>query len=137
MPTKKPRITVTLPAPVYETITRMAKLTGQSRGAIIGELIETCHPPLMRTVALLEAASAAPSQVQQGLRETIEGMEKAAQASVDANIAQMDWLHTAFGASADSGSGSSEGDRKPPRKRSNPRTCNTGVRSSKSTKSGK
>lgn len=92
MATTKPRIQVTVSCPVYETISRMAKLQGTSRSAIVSELLDTVHPPLMRTVALIEAAMEAPAQVKQGLRVTVEAIEAQLVATAGGGIAQMDWL---------------------------------------------
>lgn len=92
MPTSKPRVTVTLPQHVHDTISRLAALQGVSRGSILADLVTAVHPPLMRTVALIEAAQDAPAQVREGLRATIDDMERQAVASTGAGIAQLDWL---------------------------------------------
>lgn len=100
MPTKKPRVTVTLSPYVAETISRLAQLQGVSRGYVIADLIESVHPPLMRTVALLEAAIEAPEQVRSGLMSTIEELERELESATGANLAQMDWLTSQFAAGA-------------------------------------
>lgn len=92
MATNKPRIQVTVSAPVYETISRMAKLQGISRSAIVNDLLETVHPPLMRTVAILEAAQDAPEQVKAGLRGSVEALEAQLVGIAGGLTAQMDWL---------------------------------------------
>ena len=75
MPTSKPRIAITLDPRVYATIERLAQLQRKSRGAVVAELVTSIHEPLMRTVALLDAAAEAPEQVKAGLRGVIEGVE--------------------------------------------------------------
>ena len=131
MPTQKPRITVTLPAPVFETIDRMAKLTKSSRGSVVAELIESVHPPLMRTVALLEAAADAPQQVQMALKETAESLEQELlQATEQTNLSLDQMLQSASG-SANPTRGRSRA------RKANPRSSNTGVTSQKSKKKGK
>lgn len=109
MPTNKPRITLTLEPAVYETFTRLAELQGRTRPSVIVELLETVHEPLMRTVALLEAAQNAPKEVRDGLKNTIEELELDLVGSVGSTFSQMDWLTRKMG-------------------ESNPRSSNTGVR---------
>lgn len=72
MPTAKPRIAVTLEQSTFEVIARMAALQGVSRGSVVADLLDSVAPVLTRTVALLEAAAAAPKQVRDGLREVAE-----------------------------------------------------------------
>jgi hypothetical protein len=148
MPTSKPRVIVTLDPHVHETIQRLADLQGRSRGKVISELLEAVHPPLMRTVALLEAAREAPEQVKSGLRGTIEQMEHELQESLGGSVQQMDYLLDQMGttSAADAKDGSGGDSEKPSaseRRRStrekgkgtgqgsNPRPGNTGVRSSR------
>lgn len=114
MPTKKPRVTLTLDPNVYQTITRLADLQGRTRSAVVGELLDGIHPPLMRTVALLEAAKEAPGQVRDGLRQTIEDMERELQESLGGTVAQVDWL---TGQMRGEGSGGGEEKRSAPARR--------------------
>lgn len=92
MATTKPRITITLDRHVYETISRLARLSRQSKSEVIGGLLETVHQPLMRTVALLEAASEAPSQVGLGLRGVVESLERQLLNEAGETFKQMDFL---------------------------------------------
>lgn len=92
MPTNKPRFTITTSRPVFETVSRMADLQGRSKSAVVNDLLEAVHPPLMRTVALLEAAQEAPERVKEGLRTTVLEMEREMAGSVGSGLAQMDWL---------------------------------------------
>lgn len=134
MPTQKPRVAVTMPRPIYETIDRMASLTGESKGRVILDLLEAVHPALMRTVSILEAASAAPLQVRQGLRETIEALEKQIVASANLQTAQLDFVNTELRREAPRPTSA------PARRRAatpNPRTSNTGVTSPRKRKKGK
>lgn len=73
MPTLKPRTTVTLDPSTHEIVERLAFHQKRSRGAVIADLLDSVAPALSRTVALLEAASAAPQQVKDGLRAVVEG----------------------------------------------------------------
>lgn len=92
MPTTKPRITVTLNQHVYDVFARLAELQGQSKGSIIAEILETVYPPLMRTVALLEAANEAPKQVRQGLKSNLEAIERELLKSTEGTTGQLDWM---------------------------------------------
>ena len=92
MPTERPRITITTTKPIYETVTRMAELTGASKSTVINDLLESVHPPLMRTIALLEAANEAPQQVKDGLAGTFEELERQLVGDLGKSLAQLDWL---------------------------------------------
>ena len=96
MPTDKPRFTITTSKHIFETVDRLAKLQGVSKSYVINDLLEAIHPPLMRTVALLEAAQDAPDQVKDGLRETILDLERELTGSAGSALAQMDWLTAQF-----------------------------------------
>jgi hypothetical protein len=92
VPTAKPRITITLDPQVHATIERLAQLQGRSRGSVVAELLESAHPPLMRTVALLEAAKDAPDKVKADLRRVIEDLERQLAGESGATLGQMDWM---------------------------------------------
>jgi hypothetical protein len=92
MPTIKPRVAITLEPHTHEVISRLAKLQGVSRGAVIVDLLESVEPALARTFALLEAASRAPDQVKQGLRSVVEGVHDELVSVSGDGIKQMDWL---------------------------------------------
>ena len=74
MPTIKPRVQVTLEPETHAVIERFAELQGRTRGSVIAELLDAITPSLARTVALLEAAIAAPESVKGGLRGVVEGI---------------------------------------------------------------
>ena len=92
MATTKPRITITVDQRIYETITRLCKLSGQSKSDFIGDLLETVHQPLMRTVALLEAVSESPGQIKDGLRGVVEMLERQLLNEAGETFLQMDFL---------------------------------------------
>lgn len=92
MPTNKPRFTITTTKPVYDTVARLAALQGKSKSSVVNELLEAIHPPLMRTVALLEAAQDAPEEIKRNLRSTVLDMERDIAGSAGSGLAQMDWL---------------------------------------------
>lgn len=76
MPTDKPRITITFPPNLKATISRFADLQGRSFGAVVVDLLETIHDPLMRTLAILDAAREAPEEVKRGLRQVFDDVER-------------------------------------------------------------
>lgn len=92
MPTEKPRFTITTSKPIYETISRLAKLQRRSKSAVVNELLEAVHDPLRRTLVLLEAANEAPKQVRDGLRATIEQLEYELTGDLGKGQAQLDLL---------------------------------------------
>ena len=134
MPTSKPRIAITLDPRVYATIERLAQLQRKSRGAVVAELVTSIHEPLMRTVALLDAAAEAPEQVKAGLRGVIEGVESQLVGAAGGGLAQLDWLRARVQAGARAARPARERSEpqhvpKRPKRGSNPRPSNTGVRS--------
>ena len=137
MPTSKPRIAITLEPVVYATIERLAQLQRKSRGAVVAELVTSIHEPLMRTVALLDAAAEAPEEVKRGLRGVIEGVESQLVGAAGGGLAQLDWLRAKVKAGTPrpvrpaSERSEPQVPRKGARRGSNPRPSNTGVRSRK------
>lgn len=83
MPTKKPRLNVTLPDEVYATISRLAALQGQSRSAFVTALLISLEEPFARTVSLLEAAKAAPASLHSHLRQAAQAAELDLMAALD------------------------------------------------------
>lgn len=75
MPTVKPRVQVTLEPETHAVIERFASLQGRTRGSVIAELLDSIAPAITRTVALLEAAAAAPDSIKDGLRAVVEGAQ--------------------------------------------------------------
>lgn len=64
---------------------------------IVAELVEAVSESLMRTVALLEAAAAAPKQIKDGLRGTVQAMERELYGAAGYTLGQMDWLINEMG----------------------------------------
>lgn len=62
MPATNPRISVTLKPSLDAMLKRMSDATGQSRSAIVGELLEQAEPVLARMVAVIEAARTATDE---------------------------------------------------------------------------
>ena len=144
MATKAPRLQISLSPHVYETIRRFAQLQGRPMAAVLRDLIESVHPPLMRTVALLEAARDAPAEVLAGLRGVTENIERDMVSASGSGLAQLDWLMGEVeggerGRQAAKRAASPPPDSLTPSKGrkkggSNPRPSNTGVRSKRISK---
>jgi len=92
MPTVKPRITITFPPNLKATLSRFAELQGVSFGAVVVDFLESIHEPLMRTLAIIDAARDAPEEVKRGLRQAFDDVERDVVKSAGSGIAQMDWL---------------------------------------------
>jgi len=97
MATSKPRLSVTLPQNIYKTLSELSRLQNASMSAIIVDLLETVHPPLLRTVALLQAAHDAPQEVKDGLLGAFEGMEKELNKAAGIAERQLDFLDVSLG----------------------------------------
>ena len=100
MPTAKPRIAITLAPHTHEVIKRLSELNGEPMSKIVAELVEAVAEPLMRTVALLEAAAVAPKQIKDGLRGTVQAMERELYGAAGYTLGQMDWLINEMGKEA-------------------------------------
>ena len=94
MATKKKRLTISLDENHHEVIERLAKLQKRPKSAVITEVVETIIPPLMRTVAILEAARDAPEEDKNGLRKVVEDVEQELNQTAGDSLSQMDWLRS-------------------------------------------
>lgn len=92
MPTIKPRVQVTLEPQTHEVFARLAHLQGRTRGSIIAELLDSIAPVMAQTVAILEAAEAAPKHVKDGLKEVVETAHDDLVSAAGDGIRQMDFL---------------------------------------------
>jgi len=104
MPTLKPRTTVTLEPSTHAVIERLSVLQGRSRGAVIADLLDSVAPAMTRTVALLEAAAAAPQQVKDGLRSVVEGIHADLVSASGASTTQLDDLFATLSGVVNAGS---------------------------------
>lgn len=104
MPTIKPRVQVTLEPATHAVIERLAVLQGRTRGAVIADLLDSVAPVMGRSVALLEAAAAAPQQVKEGLRSVVQGVHDDLVAVSGSAARSMDELFEAYGGLSGGGS---------------------------------
>lgn len=133
MATKRARFTISLNPQMYATLKRLSDLGGQPLSTIVSEILESVHEPFMRTVALMEAAANAPQQVKDGLRQTVENVERDLYGSVGYSVSQIDWLTEQFG---QKGGGEKAGARaaaSPPPAPPNPHVVTRGSGSTKTT----
>lgn len=105
MATTKPRVAVTLDEHTHAVIARLAELQGRTRGSVIAELLDEVAPVLGRTVALLEAAAAAPEQVKAGLRSVVEGVHRDLVKVAGDSVGQLDMLLAVAGKQVDGETG--------------------------------
>ncbi len=63
MPTKNPRLTMTLSPPMAEKLRRISELTGNSQASLISDLLEGCTSVFDRLILVLEAAETAKAQL--------------------------------------------------------------------------
>lgn len=73
-------------------VQRLAELQKRPKSSIISELIEAIMPPLIRTVAILEAAKDAPDDVKKGLKNVVEDIERELSSTTGAAEQQMDFV---------------------------------------------
>lgn len=80
MPTKKPRLTITINERLAWQLQQLSRLTGQSQGGIIGSLLEGSDLVLHRLIVVLEAAQEAkdsiPGQLTSVMGEAQERIER-------------------------------------------------------------
>lgn len=103
MPTSKPRINLTVPKHLNDTLGRIADLQGVSRGAVVVDLLEGVHPALMKMCMLMEAAANASDQIKGGLSDTISDVGDAVAQIEGLTSDQFDLLIDAFSPSQGSG----------------------------------
>jgi hypothetical protein len=92
MPTKKPRITITLEPHTHEVLSRLSAASGDSMSQIVSEYIEVAVPALERVVVVLERAKAAPAEARDGFAAAIGRTDRAVIAALGTVDGQMDWL---------------------------------------------
>jgi len=92
MATDKPRINMALRREHYDVVTRLAKVQGRSRSAIVVELLEAAIPTLERVVVVTEAAMRAQTSARDELVASLKKAEAAVMPHVNAALGQLDML---------------------------------------------
>ena len=98
MPTKKPRITITLEPHIARLLDELADLQGKTKTEILGELLETIREPYERVAVILRAAKSAPREALGRFRDQVHAVEQAIVPAGAAAMSQMDFLVHAIGA---------------------------------------
>lgn len=96
---KTSRITVTVPQHVYDVFKRLSELQSASMSSVVSEILCSVYDPLVRTVALLDAAESAPKEVRDGLLSAFSRIEQEAVLSSGNLLGQMDWMAEKLGGS--------------------------------------
>jgi len=92
MPATRPRKHITLDYEVYDVIDQFAKAQGVTFSSVINDTFLGVLPPLKRTLALLQAASEAPQNVKDGLRQTLDDIEREVVGDYAKHSANLDWV---------------------------------------------
>lgn len=92
MPTANPRLMLTLTHAQYDLLSRLAKVQGRSRAAIVVDFLQTVVPVFERVVVAAEAAQRAQVQATEGLRDSVQAAEAAILPHVSAAMGQLDLL---------------------------------------------
>lgn len=75
MPTKNPRINLTVTPERYELLKRLAGHQGTSMAGLVGETMEMMYPVMERVCVVLEAAKMAQQSSKEGFRDSIAKAE--------------------------------------------------------------
>lgn len=75
MPTKNPRLSITVEPKLAAQLRRLAELTGNSQSALIGELLEGSTVVFARVIKVLEAAQEARGAVRGLIAEDLENVQ--------------------------------------------------------------
>jgi hypothetical protein len=86
MPTKNPRVIVTLSHVMDATITRLSALERVSKSQLIREMLEAAEPTLVKTVAIMEAALKARSDSRKEFAENLEQSQSRIEGELDAVV---------------------------------------------------
>lgn len=93
MPTKLPRVLVTLSVELHAAVARAAAASGTSKSAMIAGLLEPSAPVLHRMADVMEAAAAAPEEARQGmvraLDASLEGLLPVIQATTKLGTSEL------------------------------------------------
>ncbi len=92
MPTRNPRINVTVSPEQYILLSRLSRVQGRSRSAVLLDLFETVTPVLERVCVVAEAAERAQFQAKEGLQAAAERAEAALSPMLAEAMGQLDLL---------------------------------------------
>lgn len=72
MPTKNPRLTITLQPAVSAQLAELSRLTGDSQSAIIADMLEKSAPVFDRVIKVLSAAEQAKAELKERMASDLE-----------------------------------------------------------------
>jgi hypothetical protein len=97
MPTKKPRIQVSLATSEYELVKRLAKLQERSMSQVLSDLFTEIAPVYERVAVVLQAAKRAQASAHEGFRSAAEKAQAEIAPHMAAAIAQFDIFEEQLG----------------------------------------
>ena len=90
MPTKNPRIAITLQPYRYDLLKRIAALQGTTMAALVTDLLDELYPVMERVCVALEMAKQAQESSKQGLRDSVDRSLEELMPILTAGQAQLD-----------------------------------------------
>jgi hypothetical protein len=90
MPTKNPRVNVTLSPSLDRLVGQLAEGQQMSKSQVLRELLETAEPALQRVVLLMAAAEKASREVRVGLGSSLDRSTQALQYALEDGLRGLD-----------------------------------------------
>ena len=90
MPTKNPRLTMTLTPTTAAQLRRLSELTGSSQASLISELLEGQEMVFDRVIQALEAAALVKEEMKSSLREDLDRSQQVIEAQLGLVLESLD-----------------------------------------------
>lgn len=90
MPTKNPRLTMTLTPTTAAQLRRLSQLTGNSQASLISELLEGQEMVFDRVIQALEAAAMVKEEMKSSLREDLDRSQQVIEAQLGLVLESLD-----------------------------------------------
>ena len=90
MPTKNPRLTMTLTPTTAAQLRRLSELTGNSQASLISELLEGQEMVFDRVIQALEAAALVKEEMKSSLREDLDRSQRVIEAQLGLVLESLD-----------------------------------------------
>ena len=90
MPTKNPRLTMTLTPTIAAQLRRLSELTGSSQASLISELLEGQEMVFDRVIQALEAAVLVKEEMKSSLREDLDRSQQVIEAQLGLVLESLD-----------------------------------------------
>lgn len=120
---RSPRLNVSFPPEVAETIAAISAAQGVSQAAVVRDVLVETMPVLTRLAAVLDNLKRMEAQKGDAIRGAIEGAEKEAQQAAATMMALLSKMETTTKDAADAGSGRSHAPRSKAARRPSPPSC--------------